>query len=260
MPPGRTTVLLPTLRRSLLALLKAPPRAYGWCRTRWSCATLALTLVLQTFMAQTAGPEWTVGEARLNGYNGMYTPQISIGTGGPCVRQANTTMQISATNANAIANGEQVKLSGFGNFDLRDKNQRPGRNPKTGEEIPISARRVLTFKPSQVLKNILNPQKAAAKRRGNEGTPSDAAASEAFDASAVAMAAFGVEEWCVRVQEVLPDAEMPIGSTTTSRASARRPNARRRFATSRAGRPCGQRCAQGAFTRLDRIIPRRRRR
>jgi transposase len=42
-PPRRTTVLVPTLRRSLLALLKAPPRAYGWCRTRWSCATLALT-------------------------------------------------------------------------------------------------------------------------------------------------------------------------------------------------------------------------
>jgi transposase len=43
-PPVRTTILLPTLRRSLLALLKAPPRAYGWCRTRWSCATLALSL------------------------------------------------------------------------------------------------------------------------------------------------------------------------------------------------------------------------
>jgi Winged helix-turn helix len=43
-PPVRTTVLLPTLRRSLLSLLKAPPRAYGWCRTRWSCATLAATL------------------------------------------------------------------------------------------------------------------------------------------------------------------------------------------------------------------------
>jgi len=43
-PPARTTVLFPTLRRSLLALLKAPPRAYGWCRTRWSCATLAMTL------------------------------------------------------------------------------------------------------------------------------------------------------------------------------------------------------------------------
>jgi transposase len=43
-PPVRTTVLLPTLRRSLLALLKVAPRAHGWCRTRWSCATLALTL------------------------------------------------------------------------------------------------------------------------------------------------------------------------------------------------------------------------
>ncbi|RJG40142.1 integration host factor subunit alpha [Motilimonas pumila] len=48
--------------------------------------------------------------------------------------------------------GEQVKLSGFGNFDLRDKNERPGRNPKTGEDIPISARRVVTFRPGQKLK------------------------------------------------------------------------------------------------------------
>lgn len=47
---------------------------------------------------------------------------------------------------------EQVKLSGFGNFDLRDKSQRPGRNPKTGEEIAISARRVVTFRPGQKLK------------------------------------------------------------------------------------------------------------
>ena len=47
---------------------------------------------------------------------------------------------------------EELKLSGFGNFDLRDKNQRPGRNPKTGEEIPISARRVVTFRPGQKLK------------------------------------------------------------------------------------------------------------
>ena len=48
---------------------------------------------------------------------------------------------------------EQVKLSGFGNFDLRDKSERPGRNPKTGEEIPISARRVVTFRPGQKLKS-----------------------------------------------------------------------------------------------------------
>ncbi len=52
----------------------------------------------------------------------------------------------------ALADGSQVKLSGFGNFDLRDKNERPGRNPKTGEEIPISARRVVTFRPGQKLK------------------------------------------------------------------------------------------------------------
>ena len=52
----------------------------------------------------------------------------------------------------ALEASEQVKLSGFGNFDLRDKRQRPGRNPKTGEEIPISARRVVTFRPGQKLK------------------------------------------------------------------------------------------------------------
>ncbi|CAJ1765885.1 Integration host factor subunit alpha [Aeromonas salmonicida] len=52
----------------------------------------------------------------------------------------------------ALERGEQVKISGFGNFDLREKNQRPGRNPKTGEDIPISARRVVTFRPGQKLK------------------------------------------------------------------------------------------------------------
>lgn len=56
-----------------------------------------------------------------------------------------------------LANGEAVKLSGFGNFELRDKNSRPGRNPKTGEEIPISARRVVTFHPGQKLRNKVNP-------------------------------------------------------------------------------------------------------
>jgi integration host factor subunit alpha len=56
----------------------------------------------------------------------------------------------------ALAVGEQVKLSGFGNFDLRDKNKRPGRNPKTGEEIPITARRVVTFHASQKLKAMVD--------------------------------------------------------------------------------------------------------
>jgi integration host factor subunit alpha len=52
----------------------------------------------------------------------------------------------------SLSQNQNVKLSGFGNFDLRDKSQRPGRNPKTGEEIPISARRVVTFRPGQKLK------------------------------------------------------------------------------------------------------------
>lgn len=52
----------------------------------------------------------------------------------------------------ALESGDPVKLSGFGNFNLRDKNQRPGRNPKTGQEIPITARRVVTFRAGQRLK------------------------------------------------------------------------------------------------------------
>lgn len=52
----------------------------------------------------------------------------------------------------ALESGEMVKLSGFGNFMLRDKTQRPGRNPKTGEDIPVDARRVVTFRPGQKLK------------------------------------------------------------------------------------------------------------
>jgi len=51
-----------------------------------------------------------------------------------------------------LEQGSNIKLSGFGNFQLRDKPQRPGRNPKTGEEIPITARRVVTFHASQKLK------------------------------------------------------------------------------------------------------------
>jgi len=53
----------------------------------------------------------------------------------------------------ALETGQHVKLSGFGNFNLRDKSSRPGRNPKTGEEIPVTARRVVTFKPGLKLKN-----------------------------------------------------------------------------------------------------------
>lgn len=53
----------------------------------------------------------------------------------------------------SLEQGEPVKLSGFGNFNLRDKDERPGRNPKTGEEIPITARRVVTFRSGHKLKS-----------------------------------------------------------------------------------------------------------
>src|SRR5450631_3366167 len=57
-----------------------------------------------------------------------------------------------------LGKGEKIKISGFGNFVLRDKRQRPGRNPQTGDPIKISERRVLTFKASQILKQALNPR------------------------------------------------------------------------------------------------------
>jgi integration host factor subunit alpha len=63
----------------------------------------------------------------------------------------------------SLESGDTVKLSGFGNFQLRNKPQRPGRNPKTGEEIPISARRVVTFHASQKLKGMVE-QRYANKR------------------------------------------------------------------------------------------------
>lgn len=65
----------------------------------------------------------------------------------------------------ALENGDSVKLSGFGNFQLRDKPQRPGRNPKTGEEIPISARRVVTFHASQKLKMAVDNYADAASQQ-----------------------------------------------------------------------------------------------
>ncbi len=58
--------------------------------------------------------------------------------------------------SDALANGETVKISSFGSFSIRQKGQRIGRNPKTGEEVPIHPRKVLVFRPSQVLKSRIN--------------------------------------------------------------------------------------------------------
>jgi integration host factor subunit alpha len=68
---------------------------------------------------------------------------------------------------NALERGEAVKLSGFGNFQLRDKPQRPGRNPKTGAEIPSTARRVVTFHASQKLKSMVEEANPASADSGS---------------------------------------------------------------------------------------------
>ena len=62
----------------------------------------------------------------------------------------------------ALETGNDVKLSGFGNFELRDKASRPGRNPKTGESVPVSARRVVVFKPGQKLRSRVEKVKPKA--------------------------------------------------------------------------------------------------
>lgn len=78
----------------------------------------------------------------------------------------------------ALERGEEVKLSGFGNFELREKKERPGRNPKTGEEIPITARRVVTFRPGQKLKARVeayaSPAQPSAKGEGSSTWPTSA--------------------------------------------------------------------------------------
>ena len=58
----------------------------------------------------------------------------------------------------SLTDGETVKISSFGSFSIRQKSQRTGRNPKTGEEVPILPRKVIIFKPSHVLKNRINPK------------------------------------------------------------------------------------------------------
>jgi integration host factor subunit alpha len=63
----------------------------------------------------------------------------------------------------ALENGEKVKISGFGNFTIREKRPRKGRNPQTGGEMVITGRRVLTFKPSAILRKLLNQEKPTAE-------------------------------------------------------------------------------------------------
>ena len=76
--------------------------------------------------------------------------------------------KVFQTIKETLSQGEKVKISGFGNFVVRPKNARKGRNPQTGQEILLDARRVLTFKPSLVLKNVLNDEPVTATELANE--------------------------------------------------------------------------------------------
>ena len=75
---------------------------------------------------------------------------------------------VFGTLKNVLQNGEKVKISGFGNFVVREKRERVGRNPQTGQQIKITARRVLTFRPSQVLKAMLNGEDITNLRDDND--------------------------------------------------------------------------------------------
>lgn len=84
------------------------------------------------------------------------------------------------TMKETLGRGEKIKVSGFGNFVLRDKRPRPGRNPKTGEPITITERRVLTFKASQILKKAVNmPLPKANGNAAGTAAGSDAAVQSA---------------------------------------------------------------------------------
>jgi integration host factor subunit alpha len=72
----------------------------------------------------------------------------------------------------ALEIGESVKLSGFGGFTIREKNSRPGRNPKTGEEVPVSARRVVTYRASQKVREQISDNTATINASIGKGQPS----------------------------------------------------------------------------------------
>jgi integration host factor subunit alpha len=78
----------------------------------------------------------------------------------------------------ALQSGQQVKLSGYGNYELHDKNERPGRNPKTGQEIPVSARRVVTFRSGQKLRARVEKYAGKEGQTGHHGSSSSSSTEE----------------------------------------------------------------------------------
>jgi integration host factor subunit alpha len=90
------------------------------------------------------------------------------------------------TMKETLGRGEKIKISGFGNFVLRDKRQRQGRNPQTGDPIVITERRVLNFKASQILKHALNPRSDEKSASNGSATAPAATATSSTSTSTVA--------------------------------------------------------------------------
>ena len=84
--------------------------------------------------------------------------QVYVKTGLSKKESADIVEKVFELVKETVAKGEKIKIAGFGNFVVKEKSTRRGRNPQTGEEIEISSRRVLTFKPSQILKSAINRQ------------------------------------------------------------------------------------------------------
>jgi len=87
--------------------------------------------------------------------------KVYLKTGFSKKESAEIVEQVFDLVKTTVAKGEKIKLAGFGNFVVKEKATRRGRNPQTGEEIEISSRRILTFKPSQVLKSAINGEEGS---------------------------------------------------------------------------------------------------
>ena len=84
--------------------------------------------------------------------------QVYVKTGLSKKESADIVEKVFDLVKETVAKGEKIKIAGFGNFVVKEKSTRRGRNPQTGQEIEISSRRILTFKPSQILKSAINKQ------------------------------------------------------------------------------------------------------
>jgi len=86
--------------------------------------------------------------------------KIQLGTGMTRMESAEMMEEVFSIIKSTLEQGENLKISGFGSFVVKQKNDRKGRNPQTGETITISSRRIVTFKPSSILRNAINCDQA----------------------------------------------------------------------------------------------------